>query len=132
MDKLQSMFRTEAEELLSDLERALLNFESDLSNGTAIQEIFRVMHTLKGSASMFGFESLSAFTHDLETIYDAIRAGQMNASALILEVTLEAVDHIKELVNDPQLANPATASLHNELLFKIRSLLNTESHPVQH
>ena len=77
MDKLQKVFVTEAEELVADLERALLAFEKDMQSKTSVQEIFRVMHTLKGSASMFGFESLSAFTHDLETIYDSIRSGEM-------------------------------------------------------
>lgn len=138
MDKLQAIFKTEAEELLSDLERAVLDFENDLSSMESVREIFRVMHTLKGTASMFGFETLSAFTHDLETIFDDIRNGKSKASADILEITLESVDHIKNLISDPQLKNAQNEELHNSLLARIGFALlhphtgqNIAIHPVE-
>lgn len=120
MDKLQTIFMQEANELISDLERALLDFERDLHNPNAVQEIFRVMHTLKGSASMFGFERLSQLTHDLETIYDAIRDGRTSVSKEILEVTLQSVDHLKAMMADPDLASKENAERHAVMLERVK------------
>ena len=66
MDKLQAIFKTEAEELLLALERALLKFESDLTDMESVREIFRVMHTLKGSAGTVGARRLASAAAALE------------------------------------------------------------------
>lgn len=133
MDKLQQIFVTEALELIADLEKALLAFEADLSNLTSVQEIFRVMHTLKGSASMFGFDSISEITHDVETIYDLIRDSKKIATNEILDVTLDALDHLKNLIADPLVKDEVNQRIHAELLSKLKSLLseNEETSGVQ-
>src|SRR5688572_7713625 len=107
MDHLQSTFITEAAELLADLEGVLLEFDKDLTNKESIEAIFRAMHTIKGSASMFGFDHLSALTHDLETIYDKIREGHFKVTSEILEITLQAVDHLNKIIKDKNLTDPA-------------------------
>jgi two-component system chemotaxis sensor kinase CheA len=132
MDHLQSTFITEAAELLSDLEGVLLEFDKDLTNKDSIEAIFRAMHTIKGSASMFGFDHLSALTHDLETIYDKIREGQFKVTAEILEITLQAVDHLNKIIKDKNLTDPANQITHRELLSSIKTIVasvevNTES-----
>jgi two-component system chemotaxis sensor kinase CheA len=125
MDKLQAIFITEAAELIADLERALLEFEIDINNKTSVQEIFRVMHTLKGSASMFGFDTLSALTHDLETVYDAIRDGRASANMQVLEITLQSVDHLKNIMHDQHLQQAENHKRHHYLLATIKSLLTS-------
>lgn len=125
MDKLKAIFITEAQELIGDLERALLDFEKDLQNKKSVQEIFRVMHTLKGSASMFGFDTLSALTHDIETIYDAIRDGRASATHEVLDVTLQSVDHLQKLIYDQNLQNPELATIHHHLLEEIKRISAT-------
>ncbi|MBL0740615.1 chemotaxis protein CheA [Chryseolinea lacunae] len=103
MDKFKAIFLAEAEELMVDLEKALLDFEQDLHNDHPVKEIFRIMHTLKGGGSMFGFEHVSSLTHDLETIYDGIREKKITPTKEILEVTLTTVDHLKKILHDPML-----------------------------
>jgi two-component system chemotaxis sensor kinase CheA len=127
MENLQALFIEEAEELIVKLESALLNFERDLGNRGSIEEIFRAMHTLKGSASMFGFDSLSNLTHDLETVYDAIRDNRREATAQILEVTLRTTDHIKEILKDQNLGDTTNRETHEALLKDIKAL-NEYSH----
>ncbi|NJK87492.1 MAG: hypothetical protein HC906_17425 [Bacteroidales bacterium] len=56
------------------MEQSLLLLENDPDNKDIIEKIFRAMHTLKGAGAMFGFEKISEFTHDLETVYDMIRS----------------------------------------------------------
>src|SRR5689334_10174253 len=122
MENLQALFIEEADELIVKLESALLHFERDLTNRESIEEIFRAMHTLKGSASMFGFDSLSNLTHDLETVYDAIRDNRREATAQIMEITLRTTDHIKEILKDQNLDNPANRAMHQALLKDIKAL----------
>ncbi|MBT1705061.1 chemotaxis protein CheA [Chryseosolibacter indicus] len=122
MDKLKALFVTEALELIADLERVLLEFEKDLHNEESVQVIFRVMHTLKGSASMFGFDTLSALTHDLETVYDAIRDGKIIATLEILDITLKSVDHLKKVIHDPSLGNSDLLKKHHDLLTAIKKV----------
>src|SRR4051812_2830455 len=122
MEKLQAIFVAEANELISDLERALLEFEKDLHNKNSVKEIFRVMHTLKGSASMFGFDTLSALTHNLETVYDAIREGRSETSMEILEVTLQSVDHLKAIMHDPKLDKKENKENHERILLNIEAV----------
>lgn len=92
-ENLNSLFLAEATDLMADLEKGLLDLESNPGNTEGINKVFRVMHTLKGSAGMFGFDSMSAITHELETIYDAIRNGDRQLNTEILKATFETLDH---------------------------------------
>ncbi|UII26820.1 chemotaxis protein CheA [Fulvivirga maritima] len=130
MDKFQKTFLQEAEELMADLEQALLRLEDDFEDEQCISEIFRAMHSLKGGGSMFGFDTISSVTHHLETIYDQIRNHQLKANRVILDVTFEALDHLKNSLLDQQLADDYNREKHQEVLAKIESLMTeTEAVP---
>ena len=77
MDKHRETFKEEAYELLGELETALLELEESPDNKELIGRVFRVMHTVKGSGAMFGFDDIADFTHEIETIYDLVRNGKM-------------------------------------------------------
>ena len=70
IDKFRDTFREEAEELLSQLEDVLLELETKPGDSELINAAFRAVHTIKGSAGMFGFEKAGRFTHDLENLLD--------------------------------------------------------------
>lgn len=122
MDELHAIFVAEARELIADLERALLELENDEGNKECISAIFRSMHTLKGSSGMFGFEPMSTLTHQLETIYADIRDGKRSLSREILNATLGSVDHLKKLVEDAGLTDPALQAAHATILRQIETL----------
>ncbi|MEO1054092.1 MAG: Hpt domain-containing protein [Bacteroidota bacterium] len=121
MDGLQQIFIQEATELLSELEEALLTFERDLTDKASIERIFRVMHTLKGSSAMFGYSTVNDFTHELEYIYDALRENALAATEEILELTLESVDHLKMLINNPDVKDESLAQSQALLLERIKA-----------
>src|SRR4051812_9784083 len=98
MDDIRVIFMTEANELISELEKALLKLEKDSQNKEGISSVFRTMHTLKGSAGMFGFDHISFLTHQIETIYDSIRNGKRVLSTEILNITLKSIDHLKKVL----------------------------------
>jgi two-component system, chemotaxis family, sensor kinase CheA len=119
MDHLQSTFIAEAEELLTDLERVLLKCDMDLNNKESVEAIFRVMHTLKGSAGMFGFMHISELTHHLETIFDSIRETHSPISQEIIDLTLQSVDHLKNIIEDRELCQPLNAVRHHNVMSAI-------------
>lgn len=105
MSDLHSVFIEEATDLLDDLETALLTLESSPGDKSAVEQVFRVMHTLKGNSSMFGFNKMGEFTHHLENIYDLIRNGELQVDENILTLTLECTDLLKSLLGDPELSD---------------------------
>ncbi len=130
MDNMHAIFMAEAQELISELEKSLLMLDDDKENKDGIASVFRTMHTLKGSASMFGFESLSTLTHKIETIYDNIRNGKRKLTHNILSVTLRSVDHLKKLLEDAELTDESTKREHELLCQKIEELSKEETETV--
>src|SRR6187431_783033 len=106
MDKFIKAFMDEASELVADLEKALLMLEGDLHNVDGISTIFRGMHTLKGSAGMFGFDDVSDITHHLETIFQDIRDGIRLMEPKILTTTFKTVDHLRNLLDAARREKP--------------------------
>ena len=101
MDPMLDVFIFETQQLLETLEETLLQSEKDLDlTAEHINEIFRVMHTIKGSASMMSFDNLAKLAHALEDMFDKIREGKTrtDADAIdgVVELVLEASDRFKE------------------------------------
>src|SRR5436309_871958 len=124
MENLISVFVSEASELLDDLEKALLQLEKDKQNKQGITEVFRIMHSLKGAANMFGFEAINDLTHNLETIYQSIRDEGANLTLEIFNTTLACLDHLKALLANPKLDSIELKKTHSELIAEINYLSN--------
>jgi two-component system chemotaxis sensor kinase CheA len=97
-DQFRVAFREEALDLLRQLESLLLSLGEGEADPEQVSSIFRMLHTVKGSGAMFGFTILSAFTHDLENAFDAVRGGRLVLSRDLIEITLEASDVMRDLV----------------------------------
>jgi two-component system, chemotaxis family, sensor kinase CheA len=94
-------FIEEAFELLSRLEDALLELEEDPENSELIGQVFRSLHTIKGSGSMFGFDTMAGFTHTIETTFDDVREGKLPVSRELISLTLQAKDLIRTMIEYP-------------------------------
>ncbi|WP_395336553.1 chemotaxis protein CheA [Novosphingobium sp. BL-8H] len=91
-------FRVEAGELLDQIEHGLLDLGHRLDDRALIDEVFRGLHTLKGSGAMFGFDALAQFTHHCETAFDRVRKGLAPATQELVAVILSARDHMRALI----------------------------------
>ena len=123
MDELKSTYIQEAQELLENLESSLLSLEDNPNDKSNIEQVFRVMHTLKGNSSMFGLTIIAEFVHDLETIYDKIRQSEMELSKPILNTTLASLDHLKMIIYDSELSDAESQSNHHQLIKEIHSYI---------
>src|SRR5579863_3824010 len=99
-EQFRQSFREEAREILTDLEAALLELGEAGTNSEIVGRIFRGLHTIKGSGAMFGFGSLAAFVHDLETTYDRVRDGRLAMSRELVDLTLAALDQIAAMLEE--------------------------------
>ena len=95
--KLREAFKDEAQELLAELEAALLELEEVPGDEEHIGRVFRVMHTIKGSGGACEFTEVSAFTHEIESFFDLVRKGKIAVTKEIIDLTLRARDRIKEM-----------------------------------
>jgi len=73
-DTQKEIYREEAGELLADIENALLELEERPDDAEQIARAFRALHTIKGSGAMAGFDDIAAFSHELESLFDRVRA----------------------------------------------------------
>jgi two-component system, chemotaxis family, sensor kinase CheA len=96
-----AVFRTEAAEQLELIEAGLLDLTRDLNDKSQIDTVFRGLHTLKGSGSMFGFDQLAAFTHHCESAFDRVRKGEAPATQELISAVLDAQGHMQALLEKP-------------------------------
>lgn len=99
IEKFKEAFREEAAELLTNLESTLLELEARPRDMEIISSVFRTMHTIKGSSAMFGFDEISRFTHEVESIMDLLREGAFVADRRLIDLTLKARDLISEMLD---------------------------------
>ena len=99
MDVHRQAFKEEAYELLAELESSLLELEETPDDADLIGRVFRAMHTIKGSGSMFGFDDIARFTHEVETVFDLVRNGKLQVGKKLVNLTLEARDQIKSMLD---------------------------------
>ena len=73
MEGMLDVFLFETNELLEKLDEILIRTESDTLGEEDVGEIFRIMHTVKGSAAMMGLHNVSKLAHSLEDLFSIIR-----------------------------------------------------------
>lgn len=89
-------FFEEAEELLADMERLLLDLDVDDPDIEDLNAIFRAAHSIKGGAGTFGFTVLQETTHLLENLLDHTRRGELNLRRDIVDTFLETKDMLHD------------------------------------
>ncbi len=90
-------FVVEATEILDNLDTKLLILEEHYQDKALIDEIFRDVHTVKGSAGFMNLQQLSHIAHHFEDVLDRLRRGGIEFHPAIMDVIFEAYDHMKVL-----------------------------------
>ena len=99
LDNARIAFIDEASELLQSMEDALLSLEDDPQDPESLNEVFRSMHTIKGTAGVFGYAPIVDFTHTVETVMDQVRAGRVPMTKPLIATLVECRDHTARLVD---------------------------------
>ncbi|GFO65106.1 chemotaxis protein CheA [Geomonas paludis] len=122
-DAFAQAFKDEARELLADLEEALLEMEENPADLGLVGRVFRTMHTIKGSGAMFGFDDIASFTHNVETVYDLVRNGELAVSKQLVNLSLAARDRILAMLEAAESGQPADAQRNEEVIRGFKSLV---------
>ncbi|MDZ4337387.1 MAG: chemotaxis protein CheA [Pseudomonas sp.] len=133
LDQARGALVQEARELLVDMEDALLEIESDGYNAERVNAIFRAAHTIKGSAGLFGLESLINFTHVVESLLDQVRNGEKTLDGSMLSLLLTGGDYIGSLitaVEDRSEAIDPNPELRAHLISQLNEYLEQGVEPV--
>lgn len=123
---LREMFRSEAYELITELENALLALEESPRDKDVINRVFRALHTIKGSGGACGFEDISRFAHEVEALYDAARNEKVVITREIINLTLAARDQIAALFDGYYQNRPAEPEVTDQILSQLRRLVPEE------
>jgi two-component system chemotaxis sensor kinase CheA len=97
-DVILKNFLLESEEGLRLMEQSILELELHPGGSEPIQSIFRVVHTMKGNASLLEIEGLLAFTHTAEDLLDQLRNGELSVTPEIITLLLDLVDALRQMV----------------------------------
>ena len=127
LEQLKQKFKEEVYELLDTLETVLLKLEKNTADEKKIQEVFRIMHTIKGAAGMYEFHTTVELTHNLENIYSFIRDKEIILSTKIISLTFESIDYIRKLISNDDNKNQNGTDF-TKFITKIKKL-NTELIP---
>ncbi|MFC7187258.1 chemotaxis protein CheA [Halorubrum yunnanense] len=100
MDSHRAAFVAEAEDGITDLNNALLALEADPEDAEAMDDVFRVAHTLKGNAAAMGYEDVSDFGHAMEDLLDAVRQGDREVTPELMDLLFEGVDTVEAMVEE--------------------------------
>jgi two-component system, chemotaxis family, sensor kinase CheA len=119
MSQFYEVFFDEAEELLAEAERLLLEINVDAPDIEELNAIFRAAHSIKGGAATFGFMDMTEITHVLENLLDKIRKQEMALTVEHVDAFLAAKDVIKMQVDghrngsdvDPEQVSDVSARL---------------------
>jgi len=93
-------FLTETTEMIDGLDQKFVELETQPNNKDLLNEIFRAMHSMKGSAGFLGFTHLVDITHRAESILNKLRQGEMAVVPEIITVILETVDTVKLIMSE--------------------------------
>jgi two-component system chemotaxis sensor kinase CheA len=98
MDDLLSEFLTETAESLEVIDTELVRFESHPNDRDTLNNIFRLVHTIKGTCGFLGLPRLEAIAHAGETLLGKFRDGALKVTPDAVTLVLESIDQIKALL----------------------------------
>jgi two-component system chemotaxis sensor kinase CheA len=123
-------FVLEAREHLASIEAQLLILEQDPANAEAIHAIFRSFHTIKGLAGFLELAAIQEVSHEVETVLDMARNGQLAITPAVIDRILESKDYLSRWMAqlDAVLAGGPLVEVDRDadLLASIRALANAQ------
>ncbi|MDT8447020.1 MAG: chemotaxis protein CheA [bacterium] len=96
--ELVGEFVQEAEEHLQAIEENLLKLENEPGDNEAINEVFRAIHSIKGTAAYVNVGRINRLAHKMETVFDRIRKGSATYSPELADLTLKSLDLLRTLI----------------------------------
>ncbi|KQU51657.1 ATPase [Bosea sp. Leaf344] len=121
MDELLQEFLSETGESIDTVDRELVRFEQEPNNREILNNIFRLVHTVKGTCGFIGLPRLEALTHAAESVMGQLREGA-TVNALCVTAILETIDRMKDILAELADKGEEPAGNDDNLIAELRAL----------
>jgi two-component system, chemotaxis family, sensor kinase CheA len=125
--ELLPFYLDETDEHISALNDALLRLEQDATDVKALQEAFRMFHSIKGASVVMGFQPVNQLTHHLESLFDQLRSKKRELDRATLDLTFRCLDELRDYHRDLRAQKPSTGDLSGLVAQVVDYLQATES-----
>src|SRR5260221_1538366 len=122
MDDLLREFLTETSESLDTVDNQLVRFEQDPNNSKILDNIFRLVHTIKGTCGFLGLPRLEALAHAAETLMGKFRDG-MPVTGQAVTLILTRIDRIKEILGQLEATEAEPDGSDQDLIEELHAMV---------
>src|SRR3954463_11613214 len=122
MDDLLREFLTETNESLDTVDNQLVRFEQDPNNAKILDNIFRLVHTIKGTCGFLGLPRLEALAHAAETLMGKFRDG-MPVTGEAVTLILTTIDRIKEILGQLEATEAEPEGVDEDLIGELHHMV---------
>jgi two-component system chemotaxis sensor kinase CheA len=126
MDDLLLEFLTETNEHLETVDVEMVRFEQDPNNEAILSNIFRLVHTIKGTCGFLGLPRLEALAHAAETLMGKFRDG-MPVTTPAVSLILATLDRIKEILGELERQGAEPEGSDNDLIEMLDKMASQEA-----
>src|SRR6476469_6566183 len=130
MDDLLREFLTETSESLDTVDNQLVRFEQDPSDAKILDNIFRLVHTIKGTCGFLGLPRLEALAHAGETLMGKFRDG-MPVKAEAVTLILSSIDRITEILAGLEATETEPEGTDEDLIEKLHEMAEGAKHAAE-
>ncbi len=123
MSQYLDVFLEESKEHLGSLNHKLLDLEKNTDDISALNEIFRAAHTLKGMSSTMGFEDLADLTHHMENVLTDLKEGMLAVDSSVVDILFQCFDRMQLLID--QIESTNSGKMDNSDLVAVLENINT-------
>jgi len=122
MDDLLREFLTETSESLDTVDNQLVRFEQEPNNAKILDNIFRLVHTIKGTCGFLGLPRLEALAHAAETLMGKFRDG-MPVTGEAVTLILTTIDRIKDLLSQLEATEAEPEGNDQDLIGELEAMV---------
>jgi two-component system chemotaxis sensor kinase CheA len=122
MDDLLREFLTETSESLDTVDNQLVRFEQEPNNAKILDNVFRLVHTIKGTCGFLGLPRLEALAHAAETLMGKFRDG-MPVTAEAVTLILSSIDRIKEILAGLESTEAEPEGADQDLIVRLEEMV---------
>jgi two-component system chemotaxis sensor kinase CheA len=127
MDDLLSEFLTETNEALAMLDLELVKLEQNPNDPGLLGNIFRLVHTIKGTCGFLGLPRLEAVAHASENVLGKFRDGEQKVTPQAVTLILASLDQIKSILAQLEASEAEPAGEDSELIARLNALAAGEA-----
>ncbi|SHG12581.1 hybrid sensor histidine kinase/response regulator [Bradyrhizobium erythrophlei] len=122
MDDLLREFLTETSESLDTVDNQLVRFEQEPNNAKILDNIFRLVHTIKGTCGFLGLPRLEALAHAAETLMGKFRDG-MPVTGQAVTLILTTIDRIKDILGQLEATEAEPDGSDQDLIDELQAMV---------